>query len=537
MLKKTTTYAMYALLGVVLLASSCKKDPFSEKEALQAQRELLAQKFSYDLAIANVGLQIQRVSDSAKIAIQNLVNKGATDLEKERLNSELALRLAEFNYLLQELRFRDSLTRVNNYVNSIGGSRSYRIRVIDAITGSPINNASVRVLPWGTSQFTSVKTTADGFAIFNNIILDEQAIFYGVDDNTGVTSATSMVRRFSIDQDPTIRIYRVTSSTPVTRVTGTLSANLDLTNSTSENLGAGHTVFVETEITSLVNGGVSGPRTVWSFSGITNTSGTYSVNVPRGYIYTVTPVPSTSSFFQRMYVNYFEGSDNQLIATPRIDSLRVSFTSTSSVLVSPSFVYGIYLKLPADSLSGRPVILSENASANFLSTLLSRVRRDIRSADGTRIDTVNSNFSVNRSLMNLNNNWGDEFYNYAVRLNSTGTARVSDTLNVEVVDMTGGRIIESAPALIAITDASGKVARIEMRRDASGNIVNGGRFGITNNFGASVFVSDLLSLLRNRSNSTPTGASQLVVNATGTTSSVNFAYGVSVLNANYTNVR
>lgn len=332
MLKKTTTYAMYALLGVVLLASSCKKDPFSEKEALQAQRELLAQKFSYDLAIANVGLQIQRVSDSAKIAIQNLVNKGATDLEKERLNSELALRLAEFNYLLQELRFRDSLTRVNNYVNSIGGSRSYRIRVIDAITGSPINNASVRVLPWGTSQFTSVKTTADGFAIFNNIILDEQAIFYGVDDNTGVTSATSMVRRFSIDQDPTIRIYRVTSSTPVTRVTGTLSANLDLTNSTSENLGAGHTVFVETEITSLVNGGVSGPRTVWSFSGITNTSGTYSVNVPRGYIYTVTPVPSTSSFFQRMYVNYFEGSDNQLIATPRIDSLRVSFTSTSSVL-------------------------------------------------------------------------------------------------------------------------------------------------------------------------------------------------------------
>jgi hypothetical protein len=537
MLKKTTTYAMYALLGVVLLVSSCKKDPFSEKDALQAQRELLAQKFSYDLAIANVGLQIQRTADSAKIAIQNLINKGATDLEKERLNSELALRLAQFNYLLQELRFRDSLARVNDYVNSIGGARSYRIRVIDAISGSPINNATVRVLPWGTSQFASVKTTADGFAIFNNIILDQQAIFYAIDDNTGVTSATSMVRRSAIDSDPTIRVYRVSSSTPVTRVTGTLSANLDLTNSTTENLGAGHTVFVETEITAQVNGGVSGPRTIWSFSGITNTSGTYSVNVPRGYTYTVTPVPSTSNFFQKMFVNYFDGSENQFAATPRIDSLRVSFTSTSSVLSSP-VVYGVYLKLPADSLSGRPIILSETPSAHFLNALLNRVSRDIRSADGTRIDTINNNFTVSRGLMNLNNNWGDQFYNYAVRLNSLGTARVPDTLDVELVDMTGGRIIESAPSLIAITDANGKVSRIEMKRDELGSIVNGGRFGITNNFGSFASIgTDLLPLLRNRSNSTPTGSTSANVTASGTTSTANFAYGVSFLNANYANVK
>lgn len=536
MLKNTANFMLFVLLGAVLFVTSCKKDPFSEKDALQAQKELLAQKFGYDLAIANVSLQIQRAGDSARIAIQNLANSGATALEKERLASQLALKLADFNYLLTELRYRDSLTRIQDYVNRVGGVRSYQIRVIDFATKAPISNASVKVLPWGSASFISVKTNSDGLASFSNLVVDPKAIFYAIDDNTGITSGTTMMTREQIEMSPTMEVYRG-AGTPTTNITGTLRARVDLTNwSTTQNLGAGRSVTVSTDIVAN-NGTLSAPAFRISIAGITNANGSYTIAVPRGHNYSIS-VPSSVTAMQKMYVNYLDGIDNQFTSVTRIDSASVLFFPThassplNSVSTSP-IVNGYYFKLPADSLSGNSVTLRDGENPVFMTALLNAAStlssRDIRSSDGKSIDSLATWFTVNTSSMVVNNNWGSQFYNYKVRLNDAGV-RVADTLAVEFVNLSTNGFIQSSPEFVVITTPDGKLSKIETKRVATAPTVNsglGGRFVLTPYVGW--LTADFLPYFANfrnysSSNTTTTGT-------VGTsTITRNFNYGVANLN-------
>jgi hypothetical protein len=529
MLKNTANFMLFVLLGAVLFVTSCKKDPFSEKDALQAQKELLAQKFGYDLAIANVSLQIQRAGDSARIAIQNLVNKGASDLEKERLAAALSLKLADYNYLLTELRYRDSLSRIQDYVNRVGGVKSYQIRVTDFTTKAPINGATVKVLPWGSANFVSVKTNSDGLASFSNIIVDPNAIFYATDENTGVTSATTMKYRSSIDASPVMEVYRGTGATATTTVSGALRARLDLTNSsTSQNLGAGRSVTLSTVISGNRNG-IDGLDVTWSFAGITGTSGTYSIAVPRGYTYSIS-VPSVTAM-QKMFVNYIDGVDNQYTSVTRLDSALVSFSAASSALTTSPAVTGFFLKLPADSLTGVNVNVRDNSSRSFIAAILANVTRDIRSADGKSIDTLATRMSYNVSNMIINNGWFSNAlsHNYKVRLDADGV-RVPDTLAVEVVNLTQNGFIESMPEFVAITDVNGKLASIQTKRvSATNNVnVNGGRFYLNPYVVAySWTTADFLPHFNNYSNYTPTTLTGIVVGATSVTKNV--TYGTSSL--------
>jgi len=539
MLKNTATYMLLVVFGAVLTLSSCKKDPFSEKDALVAQKELLAQKFSYDLAIANVNLQIQRVGDSARIAIQNLANSGATALEKERLASSLALRLADYNYLLTELRYRDSLSRIQDYVYSVGGLKSYQIRVVDFMTKAPISNASVKVLPWGAAAFVSVKTNSDGLATFTNIIADPKAIFYAVDDNTGVTSATTMRYRDAIDANPTMEVYRVNGTSAATVVvSGTLRAKLDLSTDATGNLGAGRSVTLSTSFSD--NAGVaSAASTIWSFAGVTGTTGAYSISVPRGYNYTIT-VPTTISAVQKMFVNYFDGVDNQFASVTRVDSAAFSFNATTTTTSVPT-IYGYYFNLPEDSLSGKNIILRDGSSATFMTNLFLNLTRDIRSSDGKTIDTLARHFSLSTSNMVINNAWepsGANFYNYKVRLDANGS-RIPDTLAATFVNLNGSGYIESMPEFVAITTADGRLSKIETKRATSISQVNaglGGRFLFTaNKFSSSLstFFTEVtdyaLPTLRNRTN-LATSALTLDLRATTAataTRNINFATGSS----------
>ena len=534
MLKNTATYMLLVVFGAVLTLSSCKKDPFSEKDALVAQKELLAQKFSYDLAIANVNLQIQRVGDSARIAIQNLANSGATALEKERLTSALALRLADYNYLLTELRYRDSLTRIQDYVNSVGGLKSYQIRVVDFVTKAPISNASVKVLPWGSAAFVSVKTNSDGLATFTNIIADRKAVFYAIDDNTGVTSATTMQYREAIDNNPTMEVYRITPATSSSVVSGSLRARLDLTNgSSTQNLGAGRSVTLSTTITANASGLASPATTTWSFAGVTGTTGAYSITVPRGYTYSVT-VPSVIAM-QKMFVNYIE-PENQFASVTRVDSTSVIFSSSTLSQTSTPLVYGYYFKLPADSLSGKNINLRDGSNATFMNAMFNSLTRDIRAADGTSIDTLARHFSTLTSAMVINNGWepsGAKFYNYKIRLSADGSTAIPDTLAVEFVNLSGSAYIESMPEFVAITTADGRLSRIETKRVLTAPTVNaglGGRFLFTaNKFSSNAFtfstevIDFALPTLRNRSNYTPSGTVTVTPAASTTTANVLYA--------------
>lgn len=521
MLKNTANFMLFVLLGAVLFVTSCKKDPFSEKDALQAQKELLAQKFGYDLAIANVSLQIQRAGDSARIAIQNLVNKGASDLEKERLAAALSLKLADYNHLLNQLRFQDSLNRVNGYLASVGGVKSYQIRVTDFVTKLAINNATVKVLPWGSANFVSVKTNSDGLASFNNIIVDPNAVFYAVDENTGITSAITMVRRSTLDANPNIEIYRG-GGTTTTTVSGSLRARLDLTNSsTTQNIGAGRSVTLTATIPS------SAPLAApvqWQFPGVTNTNGAYSIPVPRGYDYSI----SVSAFtgMQKMFVNYIDGVDNQYTSVTRVDSSLVSFSAASSALTTSPAVTGFFLKLPADSLTGVNVNVRDNSTRSFIAAILANVTRDIRSADGKSIDTLATRMSYNVSSMIINNGWFSNAlsHNYKVRLDADGV-RVPDTLAVEVVNLTRNGFIETMPEFVAITDVNGKLASIQTKRvSATDNVnVNGGRFFLNYyvaNFGWTT--ADFLPHFNNYSNYAPGSLTTGTVGATAITRNITF---------------
>lgn len=539
MLKNTANFMLFVLLGAVLFVTSCKKDPFSEKDALQAQKELLAQKFGYDLAIANVSLQIQRAGDSARIAIQNLANSGATALEKERLASQLALKLADFNYLLAELRAKDSLSRIQDYVTSIGGVRSYQIRVIDFTTKAPINGATVKVLPWGASAFASVKTNSDGLAIMNNVIIDPQAIFYALDENTGVTSATTMVRRQDLSGvtvgtgNPTMEVFRFGTGLTTT-VSGTLRARADLTTGAGLNFGAGRTINATTDLTAP-NGTVSAPAVRWAFTTLTSATGGYSFTFPRGaYTWSIAPAVTSVSAMQKMYVNYVDGVENPFTTLPRLDSMTVTF-STSTALASNAspLVHGYYLKLPADSVTGANIILRDKSTANFMSSLIQRVTRDIRSADGKSIDTLSTPFSVLTSTMAINNDWLiGNFYNYNVRLDAAGV-RVADTLAVEVVGMFSNGVIESMPEFVAITNPNGTLNRIATKT-VGGIIEKGGRFVLTpyvNAYAGTTtnwFTDVVMPSFSNYSNLSPSGTLSVATTASTTSLTLrHINFGVS----------
>ena len=592
MLKNTANFMLFVLLGAVLFVTSCKKDPFSEKDALQAQKELLAQKFGYDLAIANVSLQIQRAGDSARIAIQNLVNSGATALERERLASQLALKLADYNHLLNELRAKDSLSRIQSYVESIGGVRSYQIRVIDFNTKAPINGATVRVLPWGASAFASVKTNSDGIAIMNNVIIDPNAIFYANDENTGVTSATTMVRRQDLSGvtagtgNPTMEVYRFNAGTGTNTISGSLLHTADLTTGAGGNAGAGRTVTATYTLntagsTGGPNGSISGPLVQWTLTTVTGANGNYSFAVPKLNSTWVIAIASSSySAMQKMYVNYFDG-ENPLTTVPRIDSGTFTFSVGGSS--NSPFVSGYYFKLKADSLSGSPVYLTDKAlrpdgynwssisstgvvtngpilpgvSSNFMTGLVGALSLDVRAADGTTVDTLKNHFSYNVSNMNINNGWGDQFYNYPIRLDSTTTpgtiVAVQDTIPVEFVNLTTNGLMSQAPEFVAIISTTGKLLRIETKRATSTSTVNsgfGGRFAVnayqvaynslrsadyysttwisgilkpSTATGASVFdrhsTAGVVPHFANYRNSTPTGATSQSVSTSATNTS------------------
>ena len=97
--------------------TGCKKDPFNEKDAIAAQKDLLQMKYGYELQIAGINLQIQRVGDSARIAIQNLINKGATDLEILQAKNKLAQSLQDLQNQMVLYRLSDSLSRASSLFN------------------------------------------------------------------------------------------------------------------------------------------------------------------------------------------------------------------------------------------------------------------------------------------------------------------------------------------------------------------------------------------------------------------------------------
>ena len=102
--------------GILVGFSACKKDPFTEAEAIAAQKELITLKYGYELQLKNIEAAIQAAKDAAAIQMTNLEIKGASDLQKQKAADEIAYLLAKLNAERQDYVARqvaiDSLTRI-----------------------------------------------------------------------------------------------------------------------------------------------------------------------------------------------------------------------------------------------------------------------------------------------------------------------------------------------------------------------------------------------------------------------------------------
>lgn len=541
MLHSKALKSIAAILLVAAIFTACKKDTFSEKDALAAQKDLLSLKFSYDLSIAQVNLQIQRSGDSAKIAIQNLVNSGASALALANFNYTTALKLQDLTNLMNELKFRDSLSRAQNaYYRNIsdslsriaaaGGVKSYQVRVIDARTSAPVAGASVRVLPWQASAFVTATANTDGVAVFNNVIVDPNSIFYATDPTAGVTSATTLVKRSDIDAGNAIPVYRYTTATPGPTVKGTLFAATDLTNgATPGNAGAGRLVTFTTFFTPSI-GTVATANVSFQFSVLTDIAGTYSISLPSNLSYSVS-TPGTVTVNQKQFVNYFEGLENPFTAVPRIDSVATTLSKTLNNFGIFN-TKGYYFLLPKDSVTGAPVYVSDN-----FNSLLNNIAANVRGTNGFPLDTLSNGFFMNGSNFGLNNGYNppngsapvsassDPLINYPVRLDPVTFNRVNDTLAVTLVDLTG-QLVKTAPNLMLVTNPNGKVGSIQLRKNVNtGNNPlpgAGGTFNYTA-LGGAINIFGPNSVIFNRS--LPfTGANTTSIFLNTTTQTVNFFY-------------
>lgn len=487
--------AIITLSCIVFSISSCKKDPFSEKDAIAAQQQLLQLKYSYELQISGINLQIQRVSDSAKIAIQLLINKGMTDLELLQAKNKLAQSLQDLQNQMALYKYQDSLSRASSVfkdsLTQFGPTmrKNYNIIVNDFVTNTPIAGATVRVLPYNSPTIVSATTDANGVAQFVGIVVDPNALFYVT--RTGF--ATTMVKRSNIDANANVSLWNTGNTNDV--VSGRMVADLDLTNVNDvEGLAGQLVTFTNTDV-------YNGQQQTIQFSTVTDANGNYSIGLPdiktSSFWNVVTPDRIKAS--QKVYLNYFT-DENPLTVLPRIDSVGVTFqkatTATGSHVrygVNSTFINtslrAYYLRLPKDSLGNQVILTTVNGG--FISFPLVQGNDSLAGI----VNLQNGFFSINNG--NVGNSVLDPSHQYPKK---------RDTLDVSFVPMARDWMVVS-PVLKAYINEDGKIFKIDYPRNANqtirynGSGVNGkfkNTFTQSLDFGApSTFAIQNLSGVRN----------------------------------------
>lgn len=493
--------ALFVLATSVFVA--CKKDAFSEKDAIAAQTSLLQTKFNYDLAIKNIDLQIQRVGDSAKLAMIGLQRGADSAIVRVQQASAIAQLLqtyqnqrllamqadslqrgiATLNDVLAKASklWNDSVTlAANNTVNSTnilnGLRKNYSIALTDNISGTPIVGATVSVIPQGTASAVTATTNANGLATFTNLIVDPAAYFsvsatgygsilireaslftIGSVPSTTTPNATTSVR----GANPSIGMFNVANTRNTIR--GSVLGDIDLTNGDAAEAIVGHLVT----FTTTVSTGSPAISLTYQFPAVSDASGNYSVSVPDGNF---TPVYANNARVQqRLFVNAFT-DENASEAVPRIATVGATITSSfSATALTPGTGTGFYYTLPADTISGRTVIAAVTTSLNNFITPGFGVFQN-RNLGSVRTDSLgNFNFASSNALT-LNNATGTHLFDnsvgYSRRLSylPVRPASSADTLTVSLVSLVPNWIV-AAPALRGIVDGTtGKVNSLQLAR-------------------------------------------------------------------------
>jgi hypothetical protein len=287
-------FTITMLLAFVFLLASCGKDEFNERDAIEAQKELLNLKYQHEL-------NLETLKQKGATALQELINAAA--LAQLKLNDSLALKSA-----IQAKK------------------QDYSITVVDVYSNTPIADADVTVSSEG--KVFAAKTSSTGVATFTSLYL--------------FPTSTFLVTKAGYIALGTTKLWNTTDLS--NEITGGLFLETDLTNLTPEKAGSNVLVTASTTIPAST----TGSYTV-SFPTYTDATGTYSIKLPaapNGYTLTFGQITAD----QKLYVNateddaitYFPGS------LPRATTIRTYFNVNSYNAAVPTVYNSYYFKVAAD---------------------------------------------------------------------------------------------------------------------------------------------------------------------------------------------
>jgi hypothetical protein len=296
----------FTLIALVfaLLFAGCSKDSFNERDAIDAQKELLNLQYQHDLDL------------------ETLKQKGATALQ-ELINTAT----------LDQLKLTDSLA----HQSAIAAKRKdYSVTVVDAVSNAPVADADVTVSSEG--KVVSAKTNEQGLAIFTALSLYPTSPF--LISKTGY-AATQLLEQY------------ITSGTAVlwntgdlsNEITGNLYIETDLTNVTPEKVGANVLVTASASIPTSP----SGTYTVY-FPAYTDATGAYSIKVPaapNGYTLSFQQVTAD----QKLFVNATEDDAVPSFPSslPRLTTIKTYFNVNQFNAPVPNVNNYYYFKVTPDN--------------------------------------------------------------------------------------------------------------------------------------------------------------------------------------------
>lgn len=328
MLHNKFLQSITAILLFAISFTACKKDAFSEKDAIAAQTTLLQQKFDNEKSMEQ--LRQQGILANTQLTFQlTLQNQLAANRNLDSLQRAYK-------------RFSDSIALVTNRNIDSVTARSARLSdIVIQVSeisglGLPVSGATV-TLPTSVGTVLQATTDASGIAFFpaiNNINVP----FYvqAIVSKTGWVTATSfIVRSPASASSPTTLTATVglwNNTNLRNRVSGTVTIETDLINASAE--------VVSGQLITLSNT-LNGIR--YFFSATTNASGVYSINLPdvAGTVFSFLAVTKDST--SRLYVNALAGGVDSI---PSIQTVAARFTLGARILSS-----GI---LPTNALSSIP---------------------------------------------------------------------------------------------------------------------------------------------------------------------------------------
>jgi hypothetical protein len=288
-------FTLVALLALGLGFTACE-DAFNEKDAIEAQKELLNLKHEHNTALA----KLQHANKLSQIA------------------------------------FEDSISKAGGTILS---SRAYTLRVTDVATNAPLADATVMV----TSQGKAITTTTDasGIAIYENLQIYAGSSFLVTKDGYAATSVAASPQM-------NVSLWNTTDAKNV--VKGRVYVETDLTNSLAETVPSGSLVSASVNVPSG-----TGNYTVY-FPTTTDASGNYTLNLPdapSGASYEM-HFPQISAE-QKLYINYTEDDASIVFPNvlPRVATLKTYFEFNNWNADYPSgteLTSSFYLKFEADTL-------------------------------------------------------------------------------------------------------------------------------------------------------------------------------------------